>query len=527
MDRAQIEIPGGLRDVATVLDGPLARSASAEALVGRGRRYTYVELDGAVNAASAALRFLGVEPGDRVAACAANDADLVIAFLAAQRLGAVWLGVNRALAAPEKLYQLQDSGACVCLADRATEAQLAAHRQAAPLLRHVIDIEPADESNEWRRLMQAHAGAPRPSGPVDPHAPAAIAYTSGTTGRPKGAVHSQHNMMVVAAAGLAGLRGDQWREPLRVGVYLPLTTVNLLVLDVLTALAAGGACVSIDRTDAAGVAEWIAAESVQAMSSAPATIFDLINRDDIAPTQLASLRFVACGGAMISVELIAGFAGKFGRPMYPAYGLTEAPSSVAGHMPGRPCAPGSCGLPFGHLEIAVLDPDLNELPLGEVGELCVRATDAGAWAGVYTPMLGYWSRPAETEETLRGGWLHTGDVAAMDTDGNIFLKDRLKELIIRGGANIYPAEIERVLRLDPRVRDAAVVGAPDERLGERVVAHVELVPGVAADDALQEDLRRLCQQELARYKTPDVWTFVDAMPRNAMNKIVKARLKSA
>jgi acyl-CoA synthetase (AMP-forming)/AMP-acid ligase II len=525
MDRAQIRIPGGLRDVATVLDGPLARAPGAEALVGRARRYTYAQLDKAVNAASAALRSLGAGTGDRIAAASANAADLVIAFLATQRLGAIWLGVNKALAAPEKLYQLQDSEACVCLADRTTAAQLAEHRSAAPSLRHVIDIEPADEANEWRALIDAHAGAPRPPGDVDPHAPAAIAYTSGTTGRPKGAVHSQHNMMVVAAAGLAGLRGDQWREPLRIGVYLPLTTVNLLVLDVLTALASGGACICMDRSDAGGVADWIQAESVQAMSSAPATIFDLIHRDDIAPGQLASLRFVACGGAMISDELMAGFARKFERPMYPAYGLTEAPSSVAGHMPGRSCALGSCGLPFGHLKLAVLDPDLREVPSGEVGELCVRATQAGAWTGVYTPMLGYWNRTVDTEEALRGGWLHTGDAAAMDGAGNIFLKDRLKELIIRGGANVYPAEIERVLRLDARVRDAAVTGAPDERLGERVVAYVELAPDIAADDGLQEDLRRLCQRELARYKTPDVWKFVGEMPRNAMNKIVKEKLR--
>jgi acyl-CoA synthetase (AMP-forming)/AMP-acid ligase II len=400
-------------------------------------------------------------------------------------------------------------------------------RDQVPTLEHVVDLEPGAAPNGWRGLLATYAGAPKPATAIDPHAPAAIAYTSGTTGRPKGAVHSQHNMMVVAAAGLGGLRGGHWREPLRIGVYLPLTSVNLMVLDALTALLSGGACICMDRTDAAGVAEWIEREQVQALSSAPATIFDLINRPEIRPSQLASLRFIACGGAMISDELMAAFAAKFGAPMYPAYGLTEAPCAVAGHMPERRCAPGSCGFPYAHLRIAVLDRDLREAPADEPGEVCVRAADEGDWAGVYTPMLGYWGRPAETEDALRGGWLHTGDVAVMDEAGNIFLKDRLKELIIRGGSNVYPAEIERVLRLHERVRDAAVMGRPDARLGEQVVAFVEPAERSGAAPELEADLRALCQRELARYKTPDQWVFVREMPRNAMNKIVKDKLRAA
>jgi acyl-CoA synthetase (AMP-forming)/AMP-acid ligase II len=140
-------------------------------------------------------------------------------------------------------------------------------------------------------------------------------------------------------------------------------------------------------------------------------------------------------------------------------------------------------------------------------------------------MLGYWNKPEESEAALKGGWLHTGDIGLVSPEGDIFLKDRLKELIIRGGANIYPAEVERVLVADARVRDAAVVGKPDPRLGEIVAAFVELAPGVVADSALREDLAAACRDQLAKYKVPEQWTFVDAMPRNAMNKIVKARLK--
>jgi long-chain acyl-CoA synthetase len=334
-------------------------------------------------------------------------------------------------------------------------------------------------------------------------------------------------MMVVAAAGQAGCRGAHWRGALRIGVYLPLTTVNIMVLDALSAVSSGGACIVMDRSDAGGVAEWIERERVHAMSSAPATIFDLIDREDIEPRQLASLKFISCGGAMISDELMARFKRKFGAPMYPAYGLTEAPTAIAGHMSDKPCAPGSCGIVYEHLEVAVLDGEGRELPLGEPGEVCVRATTSGPWAGVYTPMLGYWRRPEESAESLRHGWLHTGDVATMDAAGNVFLKDRLKDLIIKGGSNVYPAEIERVIKLDPRVRDAAVLGKPDERLGERVVAFVELVEPGKADAAIEDELKALCRGELAKYKLPDAWIFPAQMPRNAMNKIVKAELRAA
>jgi acyl-CoA synthetase (AMP-forming)/AMP-acid ligase II len=173
----------------------------------------------------------------------------------------------------------------------------------------------------------------------------------------------------------------------------------------------------------------------------------------------------------------------------------------------------------------MLDPEGREVSRGELGEICIRAAQTGEWAGIYTPMLSYWKRPEETATTLRGGWLHTGDIGVMNSDGDIFIKDRLKELIIRGGANIYPAEIERVLAADPRVRDAAVVGKPDPRLGEVVTAFIELAPDISPSPALEEELRAACASQLARYKIPEVWRFMPDMPRNAMNKIIKARLR--
>jgi acyl-CoA synthetase (AMP-forming)/AMP-acid ligase II len=518
-------IPGGWRDVATALDRSVATRPQAEAIVGRHARYSYAALDAAIDAGAAALRTHGVGPGDRVAACAGNHPDIVIAFFATQRLGAVWVGINRPLAAPEKAFQLRDSGARLFLADAATMAQIEPLRVGLPALEYLVDIEPRAEGNVWLRMVAGHAGAARADVSIDPHAPAAIAYTSGTTGHPKGAVHSQHNMVLVAAAGHAGLRGSHWAPDLRRGVTLPLTILNLMILEAVTPLSGGGTCVCMDRADAAGIAEWVRDEAIECFTGAPATVYDLLTRPDIDAADLASLKFAASGGANVPDELRSLHVARFGKPLLGGYGLTEAPTAIAGTSIERPFVPGSCGRGFDHLKLAILDPEDRELPRGETGEICVRAADSGPWANVYTPMLGYWGRPEESAAALRDGWLHTGDVGVMNAEGDIFIRDRLKELIIRGGANIYPAEVERVLVADARVRDAAVVGKPDPRLGEIVAAFVELAPGVVADSALREDLAAACRDQLAKYKVPEQWTFVDAMPRNAMNKIVKARLK--
>ena len=518
------DIPGGWRDVASCLDRSVAAKPDAEALVGRFARYSYRQLDEAINAAAAALRSLGVGSGDRVAASAGNHPDIVIAFFAAQRLGAIWVGISRPLAGPEKAFQLKDSGARVFLADSAAMAQIGPRRAELPDLAHLIDMEPGETPNAWLRLVDAHAGARRPDVAIDPHAPAAIAYTSGTTGHPKGAVHSQHNMMVVAASTHEGLKGGHWRPGLRRGVTLGLTILNLMILEPVTALSGGGACVCMDRADAAGVAEWIRRERIETFTSAPATVFDLLTRPEIDPADLSSLIFAGAGGANVPDELRRLYAERFGSPLTTSYGLTEAPTAVTGTAVGG-LVPGSAGRAFAHLQVAILDPDGKVRPHGEAGEICVRAARDGAWAGVYTPMLEYWRRPEETAATLRGGWLHTGDIGVMDAAGELFVKDRMKEMIIRGGANIYPAEVERVLVSDPRVREAAVVGKPDARLGEVVVAFVELAAGVSPTPELEAELRASCLEQLARYKLPEVWRFMPEMPRNAMNKVIKARLR--
>jgi acyl-CoA synthetase (AMP-forming)/AMP-acid ligase II len=519
------QIPGGWRCVATILDRSLRETPDAEALVSRHARFTYRELDAAVASAACGLQALGVRTGDRVAACAGNHTDIVIAFLAVQRLGCVWVGINRPLAPPEKEYQLRDAGVSVLLADRATLVQLRDLSGHLSMLRHIIDMEPGDSESAWAKLLREHSGVVWTPQPVDPHAPAAIAYTSGTTGRPKGAVHSQHNMMVVAASHHAGLRGPHWDPRLRHGVTLPLTILNLQVLEVVTPLSGGGACICMDRSDAIGIAEWVEKERIETFTVTPTTMFDLLTKPEIDKNKFTSVKFVLCGGSAVSEKLRSLYLETFGKRLLGGFALTEAPTSVTGVWLDKAPPIGSCGRAFAHVELAILDANGDRLQEGEVGEICIRAATTGEWAGVYTPMLGYWERASESAAALRGGWLHTGDLGCLNAESDLFVKDRLKELIIRGGSNIYPAEVERVVNGDPRVKDVAVIGKVDERLGETVVAFVELAPGVEASEQIIRDLTALCLQQLAKYKVPEAWHFLTAMPRNSMNKVVKPKLR--
>lgn len=509
---------GGPGTIARLLDPLLAEDPNRLALVGRTGRYTVAELDEASTRAAHALRGLGVGAGDRVAASLPNDAAIVVAFLGAMKAGAIWIGMNRPLAGPEKAYMLADAQVALFLGDRGMVDQVAAHRSDLPDLSRLVVVAPGTDDDEWTALLADASTAPVDV-EIDPLAPAAIAYTSGTTGFPKGAVHTQHNLLLPgtmsARRGLSNPSGV-------LGVPLPLTILNLLVLGPLAAYQTGMRLVAMDRVDGVGMAEWIAAERITTFAAVPAMVHDLLTNPAVTDDMLASIEAIGVGGADMPDAFRRLYEERFGRRVATGYGLTEAPTSVTAEDPMSPAVPGSCGQALPQVEIHILDDDGNELAPGEVGEVCVGPATTGEHADLYRPMLGYWNRPAESATALRGGLLHTGDVGVLDEGGNLFIKDRKNDLIIRGGANVYPAEVERVLHDDPRVAACAVIGQPDERLGERVVAFVELREGAtAAADALVEH----CRANLARYKVPDSITFVAGFERTPMGKIRKTVLR--
>jgi acyl-CoA synthetase (AMP-forming)/AMP-acid ligase II len=512
-------IPGvGPQTAAAILDAPLQATPRATALVGRRARFDFRDLDREVDKAAWALCALGVQPGDRVAACLPNDVDIVIAFLASQRLGAIWVGINAALAPREQAYMLEDAGARILLAGPPVLAALEV-LDPLPALEQRLAVDPLEPQLGWLGALERAPGdAGRPDVEIDPFAPAAIAYTSGTTGFPKGAVHSQHNLVLVAAS----LNRTGGLPPaVNVGVLLPLTILNLIARGVLGAYYGGRTLVCMDRHDAVGIATWVREERVGTMDTVPTHVRDLLTHPEVREEDLASLVDLIMGGADCPPEVVALYRERFGKGVTIGYGMTEAPTGVARSAGEPPLAPGYCGKAVAQVEIQIVDEQDQLLPAGELGEICVAPATSGPFAGLYTPMLGYWNKPDATTEALRGGRYHTGDLGMLDEAGNLYVRGRRNDLILRGGANVYPAEVERVLASLEGVTGAAVLGIPDDRLGERVVAAVELRPGTALSE---EALRSHVAEHLARYKVPDRVLVVPALPRNSMQKVVKREL---
>jgi acyl-CoA synthetase (AMP-forming)/AMP-acid ligase II len=238
---------------------------------------------------------------------------------------------------------------------------------------------------------------------------------------------------------------------------------------------------------------------------------------------LESLVNLEAGGAVVPEEFRRLYRERFGQGVRVGYGMTEAPTAVTWSGTEDSPLPGLCGKAVAYVEIRIEDGDGGLLPAGEVGEICVAPASSGEWKDVYTPMLGYWNKPEASAEALRADVYRTGDLGFLAEDGNLFIRGRRNELILRGGANIYPAEVERVLEEHPGVAGSAVLGISDERLGERVVAAVELEPG---SQVSAEDLLARCRAQLARYKVPSQLVVVETLPRNAMSKVVKRELTS-
>ena len=303
---------------------------------------------------------------------------------------------------------------------------------------------------------------------------------------------------------------------------LPLTILNLVVLGPLVSFQIGSCCVCIDRIDPEGLADWIRRERVGSFAGVPTILHDLLTHPEVTAEDLEPLVQPEVGGAECPEEFRRLYRERFGQEVSIGYGMTEAPTAVTWSA-GKPEArPGLCGSALPQVEIAILDEAGRCLPAGEVGEICVQPARTGAWAGVYTPMLGYWGRPEASAEALRDGVYHTGDLGFLDEEGVLFIRGRRNELILRGGANVYPAEVERAFQEHPGVAACVVLGLPDERLGQRVAAAVQLEPGAAASP---EELRRYVAERVARYKVPDRIALVDVLPRNAMAKVLKRELE--
>ena len=503
-------LPEGPSTVSACLETGCRDHPDRPALIWNDHSLTYSDLDLRVEAAAGGLASLGIGPGDRVACSLPNRPALVEAFLATQRLGAVWLGINTNLVADETLWLLDDAGAKLLIT--------APDRLAIGEGRLTIAVDPSTGNDEWGMLLDA--GLPAPTVEVDPQAPAAIAYTSGTTGRPKGAVHSQHNLLwpgISSRYAYPAVDGEHH------GTALALTILNMLVLGPLWAFLRGTTAVLLERTDAVGLATAVRRHRINRITLVPTMAHDLVAHPDVDGGDLATLTQTIIGAGHTPPALRTAWLEKFGTRALVGYGLTEAPTGVTREHVDRPMRDDGAGYPLEPLRVVIVDEDDREVPGGETGEICLAPVADGRWAGTWTPMLGYWNSGTATAEALRGEMLHTGDLGLLDEHGQLVIRGRRTEMILRGGANVYPVEVERVLLEHSGVEEAVVFGLPDQRLGEVVAAC--LVPsGSTNPQTLTDEVTTFCRDRLARYKVPERLVVVSSLPRNAMGKVVKAEL---
>ncbi|MFI6309836.1 class I adenylate-forming enzyme family protein [Nocardia fusca] len=474
---------------------------------------TNAQLLDRVRAAAQHLRKLGISPGDVVALQLKNRAEFVVLLFAAWRLGATITPVNPNLTDIEVVRQLDDSGARLVV----VEDGVAARGNTATVAVVEVDIDPLNASgalapssalDRFYRTVVEWAEQPR----VDSSALALLIYTSGTTGVPKGVMLDHANIDAMAAMGVQALQ----LEPAdRCLLILPLFHVNGIVVSVLATLLAGAGVVIAGRFDPRSFFALVERERPAFFSAVP-TIYSMLAAlpDDVRP-DTSSLRFGICGAAPASAELLTRFETRYGFPLIEGYGLSEGTCGTTLNPLRGPRRIGTAGIPFPGQEIRIVDDSGCEVPVGVDGEITVRGPNV---------MRGYLGRPDDTARVLVDGWLHTGDIGHVDEDGYLTLVGRSKDMIIRGGENIYPKEIEDVLTGVPSILEAAVIGVPDERWGEVVVAYVQPRPGSTIDPA---DLKAVCAQHLTPYKHPTSFIAAETIPKNAVGKIDKVALRAA
>ena len=448
-----------------------------------------------VRAAGRHLDELGVGAGDVVALALMlrNRVEFVVLMFACWRVGATVTPVNPSLTDAEVMRQLEASGARLLV---------------------VEDGVSAPGGVAMLAVGNLYAKGPGWDGPplMDPSTLALLIFTSGTTGVPKGVMLDHANLDAMAEMG---------RQALHIGpadrclLILPLFHVNGIVVSVLMPLLAGASVVIAERFYTGTFFDLIEAERPSFFSAVP-TIYTLLAAlpDDIRP-DTSSLRFGICGAAPASDELLTWFEARYGFPLIEGYGLSEGTCASTINPVAGPRRSGTVGIAFPGQQIRIVDAGGTEVPTGVDGEVLITGPNV---------MRGYLARPDETARVIIDGWLHTGDVGHLDTEGYLTLVGRSKDMIIRGGENIYPKEIEDVLTSDATVLEAAVVGVPDDKWGETVAAYVQARPGHTINS---DALHALCERQLAGYKRPTTITVMDAIPKNAVGKTDKAPLRTA
>lgn len=500
-----------------LLDQSTRRDPGKVALILDDYKLRYGEVNGAANKIANALVSLGVQPGDKVALMMANTPHFPICYYGILKAGATVVPLNVLFKQNEVQYHLDDSDSVALIAFEAFLGDAGPGFKKAESCHHLIVVQAPGSTNplpdgalSFNQIM-AEQPATFEAVPTMPDDTAVILYTSGTTGRPKGAELSHFNMFFNAMVCAEKLLGVSPEDVLLATLPLFHSFGQTCVMNLSMYL--GATITMLPRFDPIKAAEIIKRDKVTVFAGVPTMYFYLLNHPEAVNFDLSSLKRCVSGGSAMPVEVMLAFNQKHNVTILEGYGLSEtAPVASFNHL-DRPTKPGSIGTPLWGVEMRAVDPEGKPVATGELGEIAIRG---------HNVMKGYYKRPEATAESIRNGWFHTGDLAKVDEDGYFFIVDRVKDMIIRGGFNVYPREIEEILYAHPAIAEAAVIGLPDPALGEEIKAVVAFKHG---QSATEEEIMDYCKERLAAYKYPRSVEIRESLPKTATGKILKRELK--
>jgi long-chain acyl-CoA synthetase len=490
------------------------------ALIDGGSTLTYREFARLVEAFAAHLRAQGVQPGDKVALLFPNTMSFTIAYYGILHAGGVVVPISFLSVAREIRYSLEDSEAAVLVAYEEYAPQ-ASEAFAAVTLCHSLVL--AGESNGPLTLLEGTLDRNAACDLADrnPDDTAVILYTSGTTGQPKGAELTHFNMW--SNADLSAWRLLSTPEHVeRLGpghvvlAALPLFHSFGQTCNQNATVMAGGTLTYIKRFEPVPALETMARDRVTLFSGVPTMYLALLNTPAREQYDLSSLQYCFSGGAAMPIEVFKRFSESFGVPILEGYGLSETSPVATFNVLHQECRVGSIGIPVYGCEVKIVDDQNQELPADAIGEVVIRG---------HNVMKGYYRRPEATAEAFRGGWFHSGDMGRQDGDGYLYIVDRKKDMIIRGGFNVYPREVEEILYAHPAVREAAVVGVPNANYGEEIKAYVSLRAEPEHASVTQDELQKFCKEQIAATKYPRLFEILPDLPKGSTGKILRKELR--
>src|SRR5947209_4605694 len=470
-----------------------------------GRRYTYAEFDAAVNRAALLLAAHGIKKGEAVSLLMPNSAEYIIAYFACFKLGALAGPVNSLLKSEEISYVIANSEARALLVNSEFLPRVEAIRDELPDLKHVVVFD--DEA----KATADFTGVDLPDVVIEKDDEAIIIYTSGTTGKPKGCLLT-HGNLIANARQITEWLGFTKRDCLL--TIMPLFHMNAVSVTTMTPLYAGASTVISPKFSASRFWQIISDYQITSFGSVATMLSMLLSiYPDGVPDGLQTdqLRFAMCGSAPVPAEVLKNFEETFNCLVIEGYGLSESTCRSTFNPPDERRRPGSCGMPIGN-EMKVVDDDDREVADGKLGEIVMRGENI---------LKGYYKNPEATRHAFRDGWFHTGDIGYKDADGFFYIVDRKSDMIIRGGENIYPREIDEVLYKHPAVAAAATIGVADPLYGEEVAAFIVLKEGTRATE---EEIIAFCRKHLADYKCPKSVRFVADIPKGPTGKLLKREL---